>query len=134
MADSAGHAVPKYREIADDLRARIEAGEFPVGSQLPTKKVLMGRHGVALNTVDRALEELRREGLAETEQGRGSFVLALPAQQDEGQDGVQQSVEAHEEDIVELYARLGWERPSQQHGGNGQEARHEQARLATRAP
>jgi DNA-binding GntR family transcriptional regulator len=70
---------PKYQRIADDLRARVSSGEYPPGSQLPTKAQLMTRHQVAINTVERAIEELRKAGIVETLQGAGMFVRDPPA-------------------------------------------------------
>src|ERR1039458_95828 len=64
---------PRYRQIADDLRARMEAGEYPPDSQLPSKSELMAHYGVALATVNAAIGVLRDEGRRETEQGRGTF-------------------------------------------------------------
>jgi len=61
----------KYQRIADDLRARISSGEYPPGSRLPTKAELMARYQVAVNTVERAIAELRQAGLVETLQGAG---------------------------------------------------------------
>jgi DNA-binding GntR family transcriptional regulator len=78
MSQQAGPTGPKYRRIAVDLLARIEAGEYPPGSQLPTKAELMERHHVALNTVERAIAELRAAGLVETVQGSGMFVREPP--------------------------------------------------------
>jgi len=69
----------KYQRIADDLRAGISGGEYPPGSQLPTKAELMVRYGVAVNTVERAVDELRKAGLVETLQGAGMFVREPPA-------------------------------------------------------
>ena len=68
----------KYRDIADDLRRRIAAGEFPVGSRLPGIPALQERYDAALGTVRAAEDILRDEGLLRTAQGEGSFVLALP--------------------------------------------------------
>jgi len=68
----------KYQRIADDLRARISSGEYPPGSQLPTKADLMARYQVAVNTVERAIDELRKAGLVETLQGAGMFVREPP--------------------------------------------------------
>jgi len=68
----------KYQRIADDLRARISSGEYPPGSRLPTKAELMTRHQVAVNTVERAIDELRKAGLVETLQGAGMFVCEPP--------------------------------------------------------
>src|SRR5258708_8677451 len=69
----------KYQRIADDLRGRISSGEYPPGSQLPTKADLMARYQVAVNTVERAIDELRKAGLVETLQGAGMFVCEPPA-------------------------------------------------------
>lgn len=69
---------PRYRQIADDLRARIESGEFPPGSQLPTKAELMVSYRVALTTVNNAIGVLRELGLAETRQGRGMYSRKPP--------------------------------------------------------
>ncbi len=50
-----GEEPPKYRQIADDLRARIHSGEYAPGARLPSKAELMARYETALGTVDRAL-------------------------------------------------------------------------------
>jgi DNA-binding GntR family transcriptional regulator len=71
-----GTGRPKYLVIADSLRAQIESGRYPPGSQLPTHAALMEEYGVALNTARDALGELRKLGLVETFQGSGTFVLA----------------------------------------------------------
>jgi len=68
----------KYQRIADDLRARISSGEYPPGSQLPTKAELRARYQVAVNTVERAIDELRKAGIVETLQGAGMFVCEPP--------------------------------------------------------
>ena len=44
--------MPRYREVADDLRDRIVAGEFPVGDALPPIAHLMEYYDVpSLNTM-----------------------------------------------------------------------------------
>jgi GntR family transcriptional regulator len=84
VAQRPAQTVPKYRQIAHDLQARIERGDYPPGSRLPTKAELMAQHGVALNTVDRAIDELRKAGLAETLQGVGTFVRTPEPPDDSG--------------------------------------------------
>jgi GntR family transcriptional regulator len=66
--------VPPSRQIANDLRRRIAAGEFPPGTRLPSITTLMQEHGVARNTARRALAILDDEGLIEIVHGWGSFV------------------------------------------------------------
>jgi DNA-binding GntR family transcriptional regulator len=79
MAQQAASTGPKYRRIVEDLRVKIENGEYPPGSRLPTKAELMAQYQVAVNTVERAVEELRKAGLVETAQGAGMFVLDRPS-------------------------------------------------------
>ncbi|SFN05741.1 DNA-binding transcriptional regulator, GntR family [Actinomadura madurae] len=70
--------VSKYSEIASDLRAKIDNGTLGPGVQLPTEKELADSWGVSPNTIKKAVNELRQEGLVETVPQKGSFV-AEPA-------------------------------------------------------
>jgi len=66
----------RYRDIAADLRTRIVGGEFAPGDQLPPITALMEHYGVpGLNTIRQAQQLLVDDGLVETRQGVGSFVL-----------------------------------------------------------
>jgi DNA-binding GntR family transcriptional regulator len=66
----------RYRDIAADLRTRIAAGEFAPGDQLPPITALMAHYKVpGLNTIRQAQQLLVDDGLVETRQGVGSFVL-----------------------------------------------------------
>jgi DNA-binding FadR family transcriptional regulator len=64
----------RYEEIADDLRKRIEAGEFPPGSRLPTRRELTAHYDVTEPVIDRAMQILRVLGVTETLAGVGVFV------------------------------------------------------------
>jgi DNA-binding GntR family transcriptional regulator len=77
----AGTGQAKYKAIAADLRAKIESGEYPVGSRLPTHDALIKTYDVALNTVREALGELRDAGRVITQQGVGTVVIEPPAQE-----------------------------------------------------
>jgi DNA-binding GntR family transcriptional regulator len=65
---------PRYVQVADDLRARINAGDFGEGTQLPTENVLCERHGVSRFTVREALRQLQAEGLIRRRRGSGTTV------------------------------------------------------------
>ncbi|MBB5892633.1 GntR family transcriptional regulator [Kutzneria kofuensis] len=65
---------PSYMQVAARLRAAIDAGTLQPGEQLPTHKALADQYKVAVETVKRALGELRTAGLIVTRQGKGSFV------------------------------------------------------------
>ena len=64
----------RYQEIADDLRARIDAGEFPPGSKLPSRSSLVAQYDVTEPVIDRAMQTLRVLGLIETLPGVGVYV------------------------------------------------------------
>jgi len=70
---------PKYAQVIAELQRRIESGEYPPGSLMPSEHQLSGEFGIARPTVVRALRVLRQEGWIETQQGKGSFVRGRPA-------------------------------------------------------
>jgi GntR family transcriptional regulator len=66
----------RYREIAEALRARVDAGEFAAGRLLPSEAELSAQYGASRVTVRRALERLRDEGRLDARQGLGWFVAS----------------------------------------------------------
>lgn len=64
-----------HRQAAEYIRDRIESGEYPVGSQIPTENELAALLGVSRPTVRQALENLAREGVLSRVKGRGTFVM-----------------------------------------------------------
>src|ERR1019366_3818992 len=70
---------PKYAQVIGEVQRRIEGGEYPPGSLLPSEHQLSAEFGIARPTVVRALRVLRQEGWIDTQQGRGSFVRGRPA-------------------------------------------------------
>jgi DNA-binding GntR family transcriptional regulator len=69
-------AVPVYRQLAALLRDRIVGGDLAPGAPMPSESFLMGEHGISRDTVRKAMDVLREEGLAITVQGKGSYVAA----------------------------------------------------------
>ena len=67
-------AVPPWRRVADDLRRRIESGEFPPGSPLPSLTSLQDEYGVSRTTARKAVGNLAEDGLVESVRGWGTFV------------------------------------------------------------
>jgi DNA-binding GntR family transcriptional regulator len=65
---------PKYAQVIAELQRRIESGEYPPGSLMPSEHQLSAEFAIARPTVVRALRVLRQEGWIETQQGKGSFV------------------------------------------------------------
>jgi DNA-binding GntR family transcriptional regulator len=65
--------VPAYEQLAAALRARITAGEWSHGP-LPSVKALQQDYGVGRDTVLRAVELLRDDGVVFTVPRRGTYV------------------------------------------------------------
>lgn len=68
--------VPVYRQIIDQVRGGIAAGQLAQGDQLPTVRQLAVDLAINPNTVVRAYRELELGGLLETHQGTGTFISA----------------------------------------------------------
>jgi GntR family transcriptional regulator len=68
---------PIYRQIADDLRGKIESDVIAHGARLPTEIELMGQYDASRNTVRDAIRLLITRGLVETRPGQGTFVLEM---------------------------------------------------------
>ncbi|MFH8797691.1 GntR family transcriptional regulator [Streptomyces sp. NPDC017941] len=66
--------MPSYRELADDLRQRIDGGEFPPGSKLPKNSELTTAYGVSKETVSKAIARLADAGLVITATRGGTIV------------------------------------------------------------
>jgi GntR family transcriptional regulator len=61
-----------YVQIADDLAARIQAGEFPHG-RLPGERKLAAQYRVSYLTLRKATGLLRQRGLITTSHGRSTY-------------------------------------------------------------
>ncbi len=67
-------AVPVYRQLAAILREEIASGTLAPDSPLPSESRLMQEHGISRDTVRKAIEILREEGLVVTVKGKGTYV------------------------------------------------------------
>src|ERR1700759_141149 len=66
--------VPVYLQIVDHLRSAIAAGVYRPGEALPSLRVLSLDLQVNPNTVQRAFDEMYRQGLVRPHRGVGMFV------------------------------------------------------------
>jgi len=64
--------------VVEGLKQQILSGALSPGAKLPSEKDLLESYGVSRTVVREAVSRLQAEGLVETQQGRGSFVLAMP--------------------------------------------------------
>ncbi|GAA1280428.1 GntR family transcriptional regulator [Planotetraspora silvatica] len=70
---------PKYAQLVQTLQRRIEGGEYPPGSLLPSENQLIQEFRVSRPTVVAALRVLREQGWIDSQQGKGRFVRGRPA-------------------------------------------------------
>jgi len=74
MSINPGAAEVPHRQIAAQLRARIHRGEWGPGERLPSIPAIAAMYGVAKQTVQRTVDQLRVEGLLITKPGSGTYV------------------------------------------------------------
>lgn len=69
-----GAAEVPHRQIAELLRARIRRGDWAPGERLPSIPDLARSFGVAKQTIQRTIDQLRVEGVLITKPGSGTYV------------------------------------------------------------
>jgi GntR family transcriptional regulator len=72
--------LPIYRQIVRQVTDAIAGGRLRGGERLPSHRELAAQLVIAPLTVKKAYDELERDGLIDTQRGRGTFVSEnLPA-------------------------------------------------------
>lgn len=65
---------PVYIQLMEQLKQAIMRGEYPPGSRVPPVRDLARAAGVNPNTMQKALQELEREGVMYSNRTAGRFV------------------------------------------------------------
>ena len=74
MAWNFNDNIPIYLQIVNTLKRNIASGAYPPGSRLPSVRDLALEAGVNPNTMQRALSELERSGLVNSQRTAGRFI------------------------------------------------------------
>lgn len=69
-----------YRDIADDIEARIHRGDYQPGEKLPSAAGFADIYSVSKSTAERALMVLRDRDLIDGVPGLGTFVATPTGQ------------------------------------------------------
>ena len=99
---------PIYEQIISQVKNMIMSGELNAGENLPSMRALAKSIHVSIITVQRAYEELQRDGFIETEIGRGTYVLARnkefykEQQQKKMEEYLQLAIEVAKENAIPL--------------------------------
>lgn len=73
-----------YLQVVHHIAEEIRTGRLPVGARLPAERDLADQYGVAVNTIRRAVRDLRDQDLVITVPIKGTFVKAEQQPTDEG--------------------------------------------------
>ena len=102
---SSNTSKPIYDQITSQFKAMIMSGELGAGAPIPSMRSLAKTIHVSVITVQKAYEDLTRNGFIETTVGRGSFVAAQ--NKDFIQEEQQKRVEEHLVAAAELARTSG---------------------------
>ena len=116
---NANYKSPLYIQLREVIRNKIEDGEFPVGTAIPSESQLAETYNLNPLSVRSALSALKYEGLLRSVQGKGVFVNGPKTERDlETLGGYRQtmderSIDAHTRVLIKAvrpagpyYARL----------------------------
>ena len=98
---SSNNSKPIYEQITSQIKAKIMSGELAAGRPIPSMRALAKAIHVSVITVQKAYEDLQRDGFIETTVGRGSFVSAL------NKDFMQEEQQRKAEEHLQAAADIG---------------------------
>ena len=102
---SSNSSKPIYEQITSQMKAMIMSGELQNGDPIPSMRALAKSLHISVITVQRAYEDLQRDGFIETTVGKGSFVSA--GGKDFYQEEQQRLAEEHLAEAAEIGRRCG---------------------------
>lgn len=102
---SSNTSKPIYEQITSQIKAMIMSGELKSGDPIPSMRALAKSIHVSVITVQKAYEDLQRDGFIETTVGRGSFVSAL--NKDFFMEEQQRKAEEHLQAAVDIARNSG---------------------------
>ena len=73
---------PLYIQLREVIRGKIEEGEYPPGTAIPSESQLAEMYGLNRLSVRSALEALEYEGILTSVQGKGVFVNGAKTERD----------------------------------------------------
>lgn len=101
---SSNTSKPIYEQITSQMKAMIMSGELQTGDPIPSMRALAKSLHISVITVQKAYEDLHRDGFIETTVGRGSFVSTQ--NKDFFQEEQQRRAEEHLQEAADI-ARSG---------------------------
>ena len=99
---------PIYEQITSQIKQMIMTGELKAGESIPSMRALAKSLHVSVISVQRAYEDLQRDGFIETTVGRGSFVstnnkeIIKEEKQREIEEHLQEAINLSKENGIKL--------------------------------
>lgn len=97
---SSNTSKPIYEQITLQIKAKIMSQELKTGDAIPSMRALAKSLHISVITVQKAYEDLQRDGFIETTVGKGSYVSAQ--NKDFYQEEQQRKIEEHLQEAVDL--------------------------------
>ena len=110
---NANYKSPLYIQLREVIRSKIEDGEYPVGTAIPSESQLAETYNLNPLSVRSALAALKYEGLLRSVQGKGVFVNGTKTERDlETLGGYRQtmderSIDAHTRVLIKALRPAG---------------------------
>ncbi len=92
---------PIYEQICLQIKSLIMEGSLSAGEALPSMRALAKDLHISVITVQRAYEDLTRDGFIETVSGKGSFVAA------QNQEFIQEEQLRVADELLQKVAEIG---------------------------
>jgi DNA-binding LacI/PurR family transcriptional regulator len=70
---------PRYVQLTDGIRAKIQSGEWEEGDRLPSFAEMYREHGASVATMQKAYDQLEKEGFIERRARSGVYVTSPPS-------------------------------------------------------
>ncbi len=102
---SSNTSKPIYEQITSQIKAMIMTGDLQTGDAIPSMRSLAKSLHISVITVQKAYEDLHRDGFIETTVGRGSFVSAQ--NKDFFQEEQQRQAEEHLQQAADIARTSG---------------------------
>lgn len=96
---------PIYEQITSQIKAMVMSGELQHGQPIPSMRALAKSLHISVITVQRAYEDLQRDGFIETTVGKGSFISA--SSKAFFQEEQQRLIEEHLQEAAEMGRKYG---------------------------
>lgn len=90
---SSSSSKPIYEQITSQIKAMVMSGKLKHGEAIPSMRAMARELHISVITVQKAYEDLQRDGFIETAVGKGSFISANS--RDFYQEEQQRAAEGH---------------------------------------